>query len=221
MAFLGFIAYQHYIYGPISEKIKEQLEIEYRQIEQLPAATLRSYSAHSRPESVLVNGSYNTEQPYYEIKKYYDTELKNKGWTFTKEEEVRNWGKDLGGKTLEYCKGKYSASIQYSGADAGYDLTYSFTMSWGFRACGAKYESKNKQLLISYGLALTCVAFIVIGSFLLFLPRNKIIKYVFRKDSEDDFKDLVVFQVNLVLFRFIGIACIIVGSFAFKALIYH
>lgn len=220
IAFVGFIIYQHFEYGPISEDIKEQLEIEFKQIKQFPSAILSSYRAHSRPENVLVGGKYNTESPYAEIKKHYDTELRNNGWTFSKEEAVKGWGKDLGGKAIEYCKEKYAASIQYAGADADYGWTYAFNMSWGLRACDAKYESKNKKLLIKYGSSLTCVAFIVIGSLLLFLPKDKMITHVFGKDSEDDFKDLVVFQVNFVLFRFFGIVAIIAGSFGLKAVLF-
>ena len=220
IAFFGFIIYQHYEYGPISEGIKEQLESEFKLIGQLPSATLSSYRAHSRPEDALVSAKYNTKNSFSEIKKHYETELQKRGWTFLKEEGVKDWGKDLGGKSIIYCKERYSASIQYAGTEANYGWTYSLSLSWGLGACGVKYESKNKQLLIKYGSSLTCIAFIVIGSILLFLPKDKMIKHVFKKNSEDDFKDLVVFQVNIVLFRFFGIVGIVAGTFALKAVLF-
>ncbi len=220
VAFIGFFIYQHYEYGPVAKRIKDDLEREFRLIEPPPDSTPNSYCAYSRPESVLVGGSYSTERSFSEIKQYYDTVLKNKSWNFQREIKLKEWGEDLGGKEIAYCKESYSATIEYAGPEAKKGWTYSFSMSWGLHGCGVAHENHTKKLLIRYGLILTCIAFIILGLSVLLLPKDKMVKYVFRKKSEEDFKDQVVFQINLILYKLFGIIGIVVGSFLLKKIFF-
>ena len=71
-----------------------------------------------KTQQALVGSSYSTTKPYSEIRKHDDEELARRGWKFHREQEVADWGRDLGGRTTECCKGDYRASLQYAGQRA-------------------------------------------------------------------------------------------------------
>ncbi|MCP3871994.1 MAG: hypothetical protein GY699_02420 [Desulfobacteraceae bacterium] len=133
--YIAFFFYDHLKRGPIADKYKKDLETEFKQIDQLPDASLKRYEVSAKPGSALVHGSFKTDKRFNEIRSYYDVELKKNGWKFWKIDSVKDWGKDLGGKSIRFCKGSYIATIQYFGEKADYGSTYSFSLSWGLHTC--------------------------------------------------------------------------------------
>ncbi|MDQ5837337.1 MAG: hypothetical protein M3379_11200 [Acidobacteriota bacterium] len=114
-----------------AEQVEKELEQEFNSIKPLPGAYLRSHNASYKSRQALVGSTYSTEKPYSEIRKYYDEELANHGWKFHEEYELKDWGRDFGGRTIEYCKGGYKASLQYAGTQAHYGWVFALDLSWG------------------------------------------------------------------------------------------
>jgi len=135
LAFAGLFVYLPYdqaVNGPKAAEIQKDMEGEFKMIEPLPGATQLRYGSMHKTHQGDVGGDYKTDKSYEEIRKYYDRELNNHSWRFVKEEPVKIWRRDYGGKEAFYCKGIYTATLQYSGQeekDVGW--TYSFGLSWG------------------------------------------------------------------------------------------
>jgi hypothetical protein len=216
LIYLSFFAYDEIENGPVAEKVKQSLESEFKLIEPLPGSKLVSYNSSSKPHIAGCGATYNSKKSIEEIKYHYDEQLIMNGWAYQGIEKVKGGGEDLGGKSIRYCKDDKSAAIQYAGENADYGWTYGVSFSWGLGYCNYQQNSSSKKMLIRFGSFFTFIAFIVIGSFLLFLPKDKMVRYVFRRKSEDDFKDQVAFKVFLVLYRIFGIVGIVVGSIVLK-----
>lgn len=146
VGFISYMAYDFAVNGPHAESVQKQLEVEFKSIEPLPGVRAFDYSATHKTRQALVSNSYKTNLPYPEIRIYYDTELAKHGWTFYEEEQVRDWGEDLGGKSAYYCKGEYRAHIQYAGTRANYGWDYAFSMSWGLDSVAEKYSNNFRKV---------------------------------------------------------------------------
>lgn len=133
-AFCGtamFVAYDYIVNEPKTALVQQQLEKEFISITPPPGSTSSSFHKSHKPRQALVGSNYLTNQGYEDIRKYYDKELKNKGWQFKDETGIRDWGRDLGGKVTNYSKGEYTASIQYAGDPKGYGWVYALDLTWG------------------------------------------------------------------------------------------
>lgn len=126
-----FFIYDYTVNDPKAALVQKALEHEFQTIKPLPAAVLSGSNSSHKPHQSLVGRNYSTFQPYTTIRKYYDTELAAHGWKYIKEDIVRDWGQDYGGKTAKYAKGNYTATLQYAGVKADYGWGYSLDLSWG------------------------------------------------------------------------------------------
>jgi hypothetical protein len=124
---------------PEGDRSPERTETEFLAIKPLPGATPIGYNASNKPGQALVTDSYRTSLLYPDVRKYYDAELSKRGWSFYLEEPMTDWGKDLGGKSARYCKGRYRADLQWAGERADYGWDYAFSMSWGLDAIFERY----------------------------------------------------------------------------------
>jgi hypothetical protein len=118
-----------------SQEVVKDLENELSMINILPESSLVSRRSSTKPHHILVSNSYMTRLNDQSIRTYYDAELKKHGWEFQNEERLRDWGQDFGGFTVNYCKGEYTATLNYAGARAGYDWDYTLALSWGLNKC--------------------------------------------------------------------------------------
>lgn len=119
---------------PERAELEETLKYEYSLIPLMPGAIEDRYSfSNKKKESVLITSRYMIDCSYDEIREYYDTQLRGQGWQFVIEENLTDWFRDLGGKSLRYKKGDFVANVQYAGEQADYGWTYAFSMSWGLR----------------------------------------------------------------------------------------
>jgi hypothetical protein len=135
---LGVLVAAYYEFGVNMAEARSVLPViekEYSMLGQLPGAAHRPVRASSGTRHALVGTSYVTDLRYPELRAYFDAELSKRGWAFSREERVREWGEDLGGVKALYCKGDYVASLQYGGERARHDWTYTFYVSWRFEDC--------------------------------------------------------------------------------------
>ncbi len=135
LACMAFLGYEFIIQLPKAQQTQAQLEIEYKAIPPLPNASLVSYDVSHKTSQALVDGTYLTDASFSDILNYYDMQLKQQGWQYHSTTDLKDWGRDLGGKSVEYCKGDYVATLQYAGQLANYGWTYAFDVSWGLGGC--------------------------------------------------------------------------------------
>ena len=129
--FIAFLVYDHLVNSPKAKLAQNGLEEEFRAITPLPGAAPQSYHAFHKSRSAIAGSTFFTKLPFSEIRKYYDEELARRGWEFYREEEVREWGEYRGGRTVDYCKGGYKATLQYAGKRPyAYGWVFALDISW-------------------------------------------------------------------------------------------
>lgn len=146
VCFLAFSAYEFVVSKPKSQKIQWQLENEFQSIMQLPGLVSTDYSAGHGTSKAWVRVLFQTDYPYTVVREHYEAELLKNGWIAYQEDEMREWGVDLGGKIARYCKDEYRSDLQYSGDKANHDWEYSFSMSWGLDALVDIYFGKFESV---------------------------------------------------------------------------
>jgi len=113
----------------------ERFGKEFKLITPMPHAISQNYQSIYKDQHALVEGDYLSTASYQQIRQYYIDELAQHGWQFKQESELRDWGRDLGGKEIFFCKGDYTATVVYSGmgqqANAGW--AYALDISWGLK----------------------------------------------------------------------------------------
>lgn len=118
---------------PADESLKS-LEKEFTLIAPFPDAYRLRYESSHKVSLGSVGAEYRTDKGYAEIRARYDDELKKNGWTFVDEKPVKIWWQDYGGKEAFYCKGRYTATLQYAGrSEEEFGWTYGFDLSWGLK----------------------------------------------------------------------------------------
>ena len=124
----------YYFNGPKAVEVQRHLENEFQSIASMPNTTPYGYSATHGIRKSLVGMGYATDSSFLEIRKFYNDALIKRGWKFVSENKQYDWGRDFGGKRLEYCKSSYVASIIYHGSDRdSYGVDFNFYLSWGLQ----------------------------------------------------------------------------------------
>jgi hypothetical protein len=124
--------------GRRGENHHQQLRTEFSQIRPLPNASLVGATDNFSPwnsHKALVGAKYATSIPFTEIQAFYSRELDLRGWRIADDRALTDWGKDLGGRAITYCKGELAASLEYVGAKPHYTWTYALDLSWGLHTC--------------------------------------------------------------------------------------
>lgn len=131
MVLLAYLAYDWTANAPGAEKEQRVLENDFAHLS-LPANSvpLPLKTSH-KTHQASVSQSYESKLNYAELRAFYDQELAKNGWRFWKEQRLRDWGRDLGGMTADYCKRPFLASLQYAGEKADYGWNYALGLSWG------------------------------------------------------------------------------------------
>jgi len=131
VALIVFVVYDYVANLPKAQSVANDLKQELAAIMPLPKAVPLDHHEVIKPREVLVGSEYATSQSYSEIRRYYDQELAQHGWAFYREEEVRDWGRNLGGRIAHYRKRGYTASLQYAGERANDSWNFALDLSWG------------------------------------------------------------------------------------------
>src|SRR6267142_4673434 len=130
LACIGLVVYDYVANSPRAQAVQSDLRQELESITPLPGAALRERSGSYKSRMAYVGRTYNTTASYTQIRSYYETELARRGWTFHRAHGTRDWFRDFGGVKAEYCKGSYTASLQYAGDRADYGWVFSLEVSW-------------------------------------------------------------------------------------------
>jgi hypothetical protein len=128
----------HFLHGKRGEQVHQDALQEFALIKPVQdASRLSSHDNFSswEPRKVLVGATYSTSLPYSEIRAHYNTEMKSHNWTVVEERHLTDWGRDLGGREVRYCKGELSSSLEYAGTKAQYGWTYAVDVSWAIDGC--------------------------------------------------------------------------------------
>ncbi len=141
LAFASVFVYRRYnalVNGSMGTAKQKELESEFNRIAPLPGAMRLRFGTMNKGSQGDVGGDYGTPKTYSEIRGHYDEELARNGWKLVKEAPVKIWGRDYGGKQTFYCKGSYTATLEWAGQQATvFGWNYSFGFSWGlFDECG-------------------------------------------------------------------------------------
>lgn len=129
------LLYGVFVPDPRSKQVQTELENELRSITPFPqAALIHSERSHKRNQ-VLVSDRYSVPASHAELRSYYDKELARCGWRFVSEKQLTRWGADRGGRDAHYCKGEWSANIEYVTQAADNKADYALSLSWGLDKC--------------------------------------------------------------------------------------
>ena len=132
---VGWMVYDMFYLSPKAKVVMQRLEEELKLINPYPQASLIHSQDSYKGRQALVSRRYYTPATYEELHKYYDTEFASHGWRSVSERKVYNYGRDSGGKTAHYCKGEFSADIEYMGRDDAGTGDYALSLSWGLERC--------------------------------------------------------------------------------------
>jgi hypothetical protein len=136
-AFFGYFIYDQITNNSNANAKLRVLQNEFAQISPPPDDVRIRHGSMHKTNQGDVGSDYKSSKSFEEIRMHYDHELKTRGWEFVKEDKVKIWRQDFGGKQVFYCKGGNTATLEYSGAkEAEFGWTYSFGLSWGlFEEC--------------------------------------------------------------------------------------
>ena len=132
---VAYAVYEQIVYGPTAKAKVPELQAEAEAIPFPPEDVLVNQLAPHKSHHALVDRTYTSRLTYSQLRAHYDAELSRRGWQFTREKPVRDWGRDLGGKDACYRKGEDVASLFFAGERASYGWTYSISFSWGLSQC--------------------------------------------------------------------------------------
>jgi len=120
-----------------ADKMNTAIEDELKTIQTpLTASYIRSNTVQ-KDNLGVVGKTYRTSLTYPELRTYYDAELERRGWRFTREKKLQYDHQDRGQYHVFYCKGKYTAHLEYAGGlEDTFGWTYSVAVSWGMTEPG-------------------------------------------------------------------------------------
>ena len=130
LAVIGALVYDNASNGPKAQAVQNELRGELDSITPLANVVLAERSGSYKPRKAWVGRRYTTTAGYAAIRAHYDVEMPRHGWSFHREYRTRDWFRDFGGVTVEYCKGPYTASLDYAGDRAAYGWVFSLDLTW-------------------------------------------------------------------------------------------
>ena len=134
LTIVSAVVYDNVVNAPKAQMVQARLRQELESITPLPNAVPGERSGSYKPRMASVGRRYTTTAPYSQIRSYYDAELARRGWGFHREHGTRDWFRSFGGVKAEYCKGPYTASLDYAGDRADYVWVFSLDVTWGHDA---------------------------------------------------------------------------------------
>lgn len=114
-----------------SKAMQAKLESDFKALPSFPRATKVGESTGRKSGHGIFGASYSTSATLPEIRAYYDSILLPRGWHLAYEKPLREWGKDLGGYSINYKRDDFTVSLQYAGQRAQHGWDYALTLSWG------------------------------------------------------------------------------------------
>ena len=131
IGFGAFLYYDHSVNEPKAAAAQHELEKEFAAIRPFDRAIESGFQSTHKSNLALVGDGYSTPASFDEIRLYYIHELERLEWRAQGDKAVKDWGRDLGGKTTTFCKGPNKASLEYYGDASNYRGHYRLELSWG------------------------------------------------------------------------------------------
>jgi|KBSMisStaDraftv2_1062788.scaffolds.fasta_scaffold249786_1 hypothetical protein len=135
---LLFFVGDRVVNGKRGEAYHQRLAAEFSAIPTLPNSLLVGRVdrfSDWAPRKTSVGATYSSTTRFSDIQLFYDHALQSHGWHLAESRSLTEWGKDLGGRELVYCKGELAASVEYAGLPPQRGWTYALRMSWGLHQC--------------------------------------------------------------------------------------
>lgn len=121
-------------YAANPQAIEAELKIQLQEIRSPEASHFIAQRRTVKEIHSAVSNEYRADLSFDQLKQFYDAELARQGWEFKKETGVLWDRQNLGGKHLFYCKGEFTADLEYAGKlETEFGWTYSLSLTWGLR----------------------------------------------------------------------------------------
>lgn len=118
------------VFSHVNDARFKEVQRLYKTIPLYPGSVEVDRSSASKDRVVRVGKSYKSDANYDALKRHYAEKLKQLGWQFVEEKPVDDWGKDLGGREINFRSGEYYMVMQYAGAKANYGWNYTLSVGW-------------------------------------------------------------------------------------------
>jgi len=116
------------------QAIEAELKVQLNEIKSPEGSHFIAQRKTMKENHGAVSNEYRTDLSFSQLKQFYDAELSRRGWEFKKETEIVWDRQNLGGKHLFYCKGEFTADLEYAGKmENEFGWTYSLSLTWGLR----------------------------------------------------------------------------------------
>jgi hypothetical protein len=125
-----FAVYDWFWRAPQAKAMLPELRAELEKVSLPPDAHDVTHWDSWKGGGALVGVGFASELPWSDVEHHYDLQLQRLGWTPKVIKSVKIWGRDLGGKTQDFRKGRLTASLYYRGSDTN-TPPYTVDISWG------------------------------------------------------------------------------------------
>lgn len=153
--FGGFLLFSFIVLYPITGSQQQATIDQFNQLPQLPNARRTPYEVGHKPDEVYVHAGYSTDKDYSDHPESLDAAFLGRGWQVSSDRQITAPGRD-------YCKGDYSASVTYYGAQYTVWLTYGNATECKSVRGGARLVLTLVQLLFPLAGALSWVIYALI-----------------------------------------------------------
>jgi hypothetical protein len=125
-----FAVYDWFWRAPQAKATLPALRAELDAISLPPDARDVSHWNSWKGGQALVGVGFASDLSWPDVGRHCDTELQRLGWSPEAVRSVKIWGRDLGGQTQDFRKGRLTASLYYRGEDKS-TPPYTLDVSYG------------------------------------------------------------------------------------------
>ena len=128
MVFVVFYVYERR--GPNADSHKfNEIQKLWASISQYPGMVEVDHYSNSAGRKASLGSKFRSDAKYEEVKRFYIAGLQQQGWMFQRERMLSNWGRNQGGRELEWTKDEYTFSVEFAGA-SGFEWDYAIGIDW-------------------------------------------------------------------------------------------
>ena len=77
-----------------------------------------------------VSKTFRSRASSDDVKRFYLERLSQNGWKIVDERQLKNWGRDVGGRELKFRRGDYEVTIEIAGEKSDYGWDYGIGIGW-------------------------------------------------------------------------------------------
>lgn len=137
---------------PVSQSKLNEIKSIWKGLPPYPGMVEVDESTISGFGKAYVGKKFRSAASYEDVRRFYSERLPGVGWQIVSDRPLKDWGRDLGGQLLEFRRGEYDISIQYSGQKADYGWEYGISVAW--RGPAWQVSGFTRGLIKDYQLTL-------------------------------------------------------------------